>query len=58
MAQNAEYIIPINDTSRYLQSDAEDYDGNSGNGGDLFIDFESGFTGFIAPFSYRTGFTA
>jgi hypothetical protein len=58
MAQDAEYIIPINDLSRFLQSDVQDYDGNSGAGGAVFIDFESGFTGTICPFSYRTAFLA
>lgn len=58
MAQNAEYLIPINDLSRFGQSATEDYDGNSGNGGEVFIDFETGFEGTIVPFAYRTAFTA
>lgn len=60
MLQNAEYIIPINDLSRFLQAANQDYDGGTSGTytGAVFIDFESGFTGLIAPFSYRTAFTA
>ena len=55
-------IVPIPDFSRYLQSDVEDYDGNSGNGGEIFIDFESGFDGgsneLICAIAYGTAFIA
>jgi hypothetical protein len=60
MAQNKEYIIPINDLSRFLQAANQDYDGGTSGTytGSVFIDFESGFTGTICPFSYRTAFLA
>lgn len=55
-------IIPIPDFSRYLQSGVEDYDGGSGNGGEIFIDFESGFDGgsneTICAIGHGTAFTA
>lgn len=60
MAQDAEYIIPINDLSRFLQAANQDYDGGTSGTytGSVFIDFETGFTGIICPFSYRTAFLA
>jgi hypothetical protein len=58
---NKQCLVQISDTSRFSQSDVEDYDGNSGNGGEIFIDFETGFDGsnaYITAVAAGTAFTA
>ena len=54
-------LVQISDTSRFLQSGTEDYDGNSGAGGEILIDFETGFddsNAYITAVAMGTAFTA
>lgn len=55
-------LVQISDPSRFLQSDVQDYDGNSGNGGEIFIDFETGFdggsNGYCCVVAMGTAFTS
>ena len=62
IATSVHTLISRYDMSRFLQSNVEDYDGNSGNGGEIFIDFETGFdggsNGYITAVGLGTAFTA
>lgn len=55
-------LVQISDPSRFLQSNVQDYDGSSGSGGQIFIDFELGFDGGsnadCAAVGIGTAFTA